>query len=125
MFITAIPLSAQDGEEGNSNIRDKMNEYIQRRLNLTKEEAAKFSPVFLEYFKEWRRTLKENRGDKLEMQKKIIDLRIRFRTRFREILGEQRGNQVFGHQETFIREIRHLRQERLRNRAGNMLPGRN
>lgn len=122
LFVTGIPLLAQEEEDDRSdNIRDKMNEYIQRRLDLSKDEAAKFSPVFLEYFREWRRTLRENRldkGDKLELQKKIIDLRIRYRVRFREILGEQRGNQVFGHQEAFIREVKHLRQERLGNPGG-------
>jgi DNA repair photolyase len=116
LFVTGLPLSAQEEEhEAGDKIRDKMNEYIQRRLDLSKDEAARFSPVFLEYFKEWRRTLRENKDDKLEMQRKIIDLRIRYRTRFREILGEQRGNQVFNHQEAFIREVRNLRQERLRN----------
>jgi hypothetical protein len=30
---------AQDDEEGNEKIRDKMNEYIQRRLNLNDDEA--------------------------------------------------------------------------------------
>lgn len=124
LLVTTVPLSAQNDDDGRNNIRDKMNEYIQRRLGLNKDEAAKFAPIFQEYFKEWRQILKENRADKLEMQKKIIDLRIRYRTRFREILGEQRGNQVFAHQEAFVREIRHLRQERLRNRGGNPPPRR-
>lgn len=119
LFATVAPLLSQDGDDSpGDKIRDKMSEYIQRRLDLTKEEGEKFNPVFQEYFKEWRRILRENRNDKLELQKKVIDLRIQYRVRFREILGEQRGNQVFGHQEAFVREIKHLRQERLKNRPG-------
>lgn len=127
LFATSIPLMAQEEDPGdNKSIRDKMNEYIQRRLDLTKEEATKFSPVFLEYFKEWRRTIRENRGDKLELQKQVVDLRIRYRVKFREILGEQRGNQVFGHQDAFIREIKTIMAERrLRNPGGNPPPRRN
>lgn len=122
LFITGIPLIAQkENNEGHPGIRDKMNEYIQRRLDLTKEESAKFSPVFFEYFKEWRTTLRENKGDKLELQKKIVDLRLRYRVRFREILGEQRGNQVFGHQEAFVKELYKLRQERLGKTGGRPL----
>jgi hypothetical protein len=90
-----------------------MNEYIQKRLNLSDDEAKKFSPVFLNYFKEWRQTIKENRGDKLILQQKIVDLRLRYRVQFREIMGEKKGNQVFNQQDNFIRELRDLRRDRL------------
>ncbi|MEI9945701.1 MAG: hypothetical protein WDN26_15970 [Chitinophagaceae bacterium] len=118
LFVTNITLFAQDddgADDGNANIRDKMNEYIQKRLDVSKDEAAKFTPVFLRYFKEWRTTIRENRGDRLLLEKKVIDLRLRYRTEFREIIGERRGNQVFEKQETFIRELQTLRRERLRN----------
>lgn len=118
LFVTTPVLFAQDDDDndGNEKIRDKMNEYIQKRLNLSDDEAKKFSPVFLRYFKEWRQTIKENRGDKLILQQKIVDLRLRYRTQFREIMGEKRGNQVFNQQENFIRELRDLRRDRLGDR---------
>lgn len=115
LFVVAgTSLFAQDDD--NEKIRDRMNEYIQKRLNLSNDEAKKFSPVFLQYFKEWRQTLKDNKGDRLIQQQKIVDLRLRYRTQFREILGEQRGNQVFGHQEKFIQELKDLRRDRLGDR---------
>lgn len=116
-LITSVRLFAQEDNdnEGNEKIRDKMNEFIQKRLNLSKDEADKFTPVFLRYFREWRQTIKENRGDKLILQQKIIDLRLRYRTQFREIVGEQRGNQVFHHQDIFIRELQGIRNNRLEN----------
>lgn len=100
-------------DDNNDKIRDKMNEYIQKRLNVSKEESAKFSPAFLRYYKEWRTTLKDNKGDRLLLQKKIVDLRLKYRTEFREIIGEKRGDQVFNHQEAFIRGLKDVRRERV------------
>jgi hypothetical protein len=114
LFITNLPLFAQDEDDDNEKIQDKMSEYIQKRLDLTKDEAAKFTPVFVRYFKEWRQTIRDNRADRLVMQQKIIALRLRYRTNFREIIGERRGDQVFNQQERFIQELRDLRKERLR-----------
>jgi hypothetical protein len=116
LFVTGSCLFAQDDDDGNEKIRDKMNEYIQKRLNLSDDEAKKFSPVFLKYFKEWRQTIRENKADKLILQQKIVDLRLRYRTQFREIIGEKRGNNVFTHQENFIRELRDIRKDRLGDR---------
>ena len=116
IFATSAPLFAQDDDDDeNEKIQDKMSEYIQKRLDLTKEEATKFTPVFLRYFKEWRQTIRLNRGDRLVMQQKIITLRLQYRTQFREIMGERKGDQVFMHQERFIQELREIRKERLRN----------
>ena len=118
LFVTGSYLFAQDDNDndGNEKIRDKMNEYIQKRLNLSDGEAKKFTPVFLKYFKEWRQTIKDNRGDRLILQQKVVDLRLRYRTQFREIIGEKRGNQVFSHQENFIKELRDIRRDRLGDR---------
>ncbi len=129
LFVASPILFAQDddADDGNQKIRDKMNEYIQKRLNLSDDESKKFTPVFIQYFKEWRQTIKDNKGDKLILQQKIVDLRLRYRTQFREILGEKRGNTVFNHQENFIKELRDIRRERLgdrplkRGRVNNVL----
>lgn len=115
--VTGLGSFAQeDDHDGNERIRDRMNEYIQKRLRLSREEAQKFTPVFFRYFREWRTTLRDNRGDRLLLQQKIIDLRLRYRNEFREILGEKRGNLVYDHQEIFIKEMRKVGRERLENR---------
>src|SRR6476469_3175716 len=92
-----------------------MNEFIQKRLDLSKSEAEKFTPVFLRYFKEWRQTLRENRADPLIRQQKVVDLQLRYRNEFREIVGEKRGDQVFNHQRRFIEEMIRIRKDRLGN----------
>jgi hypothetical protein len=83
---------AQDDEH--DKIRDKMTEFIQKRLDLTRNEAERFTPVFIRYFREWKQTLQENRNDGLVRQQRIIELRLRYRTEFRDIVGEKRSNDV-------------------------------
>ena len=116
LFVTGFSFAQDDDDHGNEKIRDKMNEYIQKRLNLSKDESKKFTPIFLNYFKEWRQSIRDNRGDKLVLQQKVVDLRLRYRTQFREILGEQRGNQVFNQQDKFIQELKTIRDRRGGNR---------
>ncbi|MBL7744918.1 MAG: hypothetical protein JNN00_15705 [Chitinophagaceae bacterium] len=125
LFVTSVPLFAQ--EEGDENevgdkVRDKMTEYIQKRLDLSKDEAEKFTPIFSKYFREWVQTIRENRGDRLVLQQKIVELRLRYRPQFRDIVGEKRGNQVYAHQDIFVKEIQRLRQEqRMRNNPNRPL----
>ncbi len=113
-LVTATAIKAQDDEK----IRDKMREYIQQRMRLTQNEADRFTPVFLRYFREWRTTLKDNQGDRLILQQKIVELRIRYRTEFKDIVGERRSNEIYEHQEKFIRELKQIRQERIMERRG-------
>src|SRR5687767_6520439 len=111
------PAFAQDDEGRNGEkVRERMNEYIQKRLGLSKSEADRFAPVFIEYFRELRNTNQQYRNDKLVQQQKITDLRIRYRDQFRNILGEKRGNDVFVFEREFINEVKELRQERQQNR---------
>ena len=112
-FVTSSALMAQ--ADGDEKIRDKMREYIQQRMRLGKDEAEKFTPVFLRYFREWRNTLKENRGDVLIRQQKIVELRLRYRNEFKDIIGEKRSNEVYQHQEIFLKELQNIRKERIEN----------
>ena len=105
--------------DDNDKIRDKMREFIQRRLSLSRNEAERFTPVFIRYFREWKQTLQENRGDILIRQQKIVDLRIRYRTEFRDIVGEKRSNDVYKQQDVFIHEIREMRDEQIKSRRAD------
>jgi hypothetical protein len=113
-IITGFASHAQ--EEDNDKIRDKMREFIQKRLNLTRNEAERFSPVFIRYFKEWRQTLKENKDDVLFRQQKIAELRIRYRDEFRGIVGEKRSNDIFKQQEVFIDQLKKMREDQMKTR---------
>ena len=112
-LFAGFAAKAQDGD--NDKIRDKMREFIQKRLNLSKNEAERFTPVFIRYFREWRQTLRENKDDNLVRAQRIAELRIRYRTEFKEIIGEKRSNDVFKRQEEFVRIIA----EQAKNRKDN------
>jgi hypothetical protein len=103
---------AQDDDK----IRDKMREFIQKRMRLSRNEADRFAPVFVRYFTEWRQTLKENREDVLFRQQKIVELRIRYRNEFRDIVGEKRSTDIFRQQEVFIDHLQKMREEQLKTR---------
>ena len=103
LFFTGLASYAQDDgdNEKGAKIRDRMNEYIQDRLNLSRKEADKFTPVFLRYFHEFRQIHSENKTDILLLKQKIIDLRIRYRSEFSQIMDEPRANKVFIYEDEF------------------------
>jgi len=113
-LLTTNVLMAQ--EDGDDKIRDKMREYIQQRMRLTQNEAERFTPIFLRYFREWRTALREYKADRLILQQKIVELQIRYRTEFKEIVGERRCNEIYRHQKIFIEELKNVKRERLQNR---------
>lgn len=120
IFLSACLLglnsSAQD--ERGDKIREKMVEYIQNKLGLTKTEAEKFQPIFLDYLREKKNTMDQFKrdDDKLELQKKIVDLRIRYRDQFKTIVGEKRSNDVYLHEREFIEKAKTELIDRLENR---------
>jgi len=118
ILFSWMNVSAQDdNNEQNDRIREKMKEFIQKRLRLTKSETDKFSPVFIRYFNEWRQALRNREGiPKLDLQQRIVELRIRYRNEFREIVGERRSNQVYENQEIFIEGLRNNRAERIKTK---------
>lgn len=123
IIIAGLAVKAQD-DGADDRIRDKMREYIQKRMDLTKNEAEKFTPVFIRYFREWRTTLRDyGKGPKTDLLQKIVEVRLKYRPEFKEILGEKRSNEVFDHQEKFIQELRTIRKERIQNKP-NVRPQR-
>ena len=116
LIFTATSSIAQDDEGQGSKIRERMTEFIQKRLALSKPEAEKFGPVFLNYFNELRKTNQEYKGDRLVLQQKIVELRLNYRNQFRTIVGERKSNDVFVYEREFINELKEIRNERLQNR---------
>lgn len=101
-------------------IQERMREYIQNKLNLSRAESEKFSPVFLRYFRDFAQTHKKERGDRLILQQKIIELRLHYRGEFKQIMDEQRANKVFQYEDNFRQEaIRIIKENR-----GDRLPPR-
>jgi hypothetical protein len=118
LIFTTTSTIAQDDEGQGSKIRERMTEYIQKRLSLSKAEAERFGPVFLDYFNELRKTNQEYKGDRLVLQQKIVELRLNYRNQFKTIVGERKSNDVFVYEREFINEIKAIRNERSQNKGG-------
>lgn len=121
-LLSLTGLKAQEDVDDNKfdKIRDRMNEFIQRRLDLNKTEAEKFSPVFLRYFHDWSTTIRQFRTDKLMLRQKIAEVQIRYRTQFRDVIGEKRGGEVFVQQRIFIQGLKNATENRIERRQNNM-----
>jgi hypothetical protein len=108
-------LFAQDDEGGGAKIRERMTEYIQKRLGLNSAEAERFGPEFLNYFNELRKTNQDFKSDRLRLQQKVSEVRVNYRDKFRPIIGDKRSNDVFLYERDFIDEVKRLRAERQQN----------
>ena len=117
IFVFALHGSSFAQEEQDvGKVRERMIEYIQQKLSLSKQEAERFTPVFINYFKELRKTNQEFKGDRLVLQQKIAELRLHYRDQFRPIIGEQRSNDVFTHEREFVQKVKLERDLRMQNR---------
>lgn len=119
MLLCSASFAQDDEGRNGEKIRERMREYIQKRLSLSGAEAEKFAPVFLSYFNELRQTNQAYKGDRLVLQQKIVDLRIRYRDQFKPIMGEKRSNDVFKYEHDFVNEVKRLREDRLQNRGSD------
>ena len=115
LSLQTAAFAQDDDRDDAGKVRKSMMEYMQKRLGLSRAEAERFEPVFLNYYNELRRTTRENRGDKLVLQQKIVDLKLRYREQFKNIMGEKRSNDVFIYERDFVEEVKELRNERLMN----------
>jgi len=115
--VAALAQTEEPAQEG-SKIQERMREYIQDKLGLSRAEAQRFTPVFVRYFREFAQTHRQYRPDKLILQQKIIELRLRYRTEFRQVMDEQRANRVFKYEDEFRHEAIRILQESRKERLG-------
>src|ERR1700712_190878 len=99
--LTGVSNSQSLTNSDGGRLREKMVEYIQDKLGLTKDEASKFEPVFSNYLRDLRSTNQQYKGDRLVLQDKVVELRLRYRDQFKPIIGEKRSNDVFNYERDF------------------------
>lgn len=107
---------AQEEPPGAVRLKEKMVEYIQEKMSLSKTEAERFQPLFMDYLNQLRQVKQDHKGDRLELQKKVIDVRIKFRDQIKPIVGEKRSNDVFTHEREFVEKVQDARKQRLEQR---------
>lgn len=111
--------SAQEDDGPGGTVRERMAEYIEKRLGLSKSEAQQFSPIYFNYLNDLRKATQDNKGDKLVLQQKVAELRLNYRNQFKNVVGDKRSNDVFNYERDFVDEVKRLRQERLQNNPGD------
>ena len=112
-------LNAQDDDpKENAKIEALKIAFISKKLELTPDEAQKFWPVYNQYFKEMRQALKDRKddekGDIIDDEQKVIDIRKKYREQFIKVIGQPRMNRLF-HAE---RDFRRILINRIKNRPG-------
>lgn len=117
LFVFSIhPAFAQDEPPGAARLKEKMVEYIQEKMSLSKNEAERFQPLFMDYLSQLRQVKQEYKDDRLQLQKKVIDVRIKFRDQLKPIVGEKRSNDVFTYEREFVEKVQDARKQRLEER---------
>jgi hypothetical protein len=118
-----VSFAQDDNDDKADKLREKMVEYIQNKLSLTKAEAEKFQPIFLDYLRQARSTREMYKGDKILLQQKIAELRVRTRDQLKPVIGETRSNEVFKHQNDFVEQARQELKIRQDERRANKKSG--
>ena len=118
LFTVHTSFAQQDEPPGRARLREKMVEYIQKKLDLNKAEAERFQPLFMNYLNQLQQVKKEYKNDQLKLEKKVIDARIEFRDKVKPVIGEKRSNDVFTHEQEFIKELQKARTDRQQEHPG-------
>ena len=114
-FVTCFSSYAQDDDNQNEKLgrlQVKMREYIQKRLSLNKSESERFAPIFLRYVVDLRRTHHDFKTDRPMLQLKIAELRIKYRSEFRQVVDEQRANKIYEYQREFEIKVKETLEKR-------------
>lgn len=107
---------AQDEQQPDApKLKERMVEYIQTKLGLNKSEAERFQPMFMDYLRQLRDAKRQSNGDRLVLQQKVVDLRLRFREQVKPVIGEKRSNDIFTYEKEFIQGLKQ-RSEQLQER---------
>src|SRR5476651_1086199 len=92
LFFTCYAVSAQptDLQQGQPPLARVMNlkmAFANKELALTPDESLKFWPVYHNYTKELRNTRQNRTDDVLAQEENVLNLRKKYRTEFKKILG--------------------------------------
>jgi len=83
-FSFARAQDEQGGDENNGKLKERFKEYMQKRLDLSKDEAERAFPYFLRYLGEIKRAHTDFPNDALKRRQRIIEVKLRFRDQVRE-----------------------------------------
>src|SRR3954451_24597937 len=82
-------------------------EYFTKELELTSDESEKLWPVYNNYKNEIRNIRKEDQGDQIVLEEKVLNIRKKYKDDFKTILGsDERVNKLFVSEKNFREMLR-------------------
>lgn len=117
VFVLALGSTSYAQDDAGGKLRERMIEYIQQKLSMSKDEAEKFQPIFLDYLRQMKSTKQEFRSDEILLKQKIAELRVKTRDQLKPIIGEKRSNEVFTRENEFIQQAKKELNDRIDNRT--------
>jgi hypothetical protein len=103
---TVVMAQEDEVEDRGGKLQERMQQYIQNKMNMNKQDAEKFAPIFIRYISELRRTHRENRGDRPVLQLRVAELRVKYRDELKRVFDEQRANRVLQHHKEFEVQVK-------------------
>ena len=120
--------AAQDdsGDKESDDIKAVRSAYITNQLKLTPDEAQRFWPIYNNYLQEVRQARKENRGDVVAQQERIVNIQKKYKGDFKRVTGsDDRVNKTFTAERDFRNALRNElnnRRDHLNNNSNNRQP---
>jgi hypothetical protein len=111
------------GQKAPPNVEALKIAYLTRQLELTPDEAKKFWPVHDAYQGEIEKLLRENRekkGDEIEMEEKLLNIRKKYKPEFLKAISEDKFNKMLRAE----RELRDMIRKEMERRRANGQQGR-
>ena len=108
-------VNAQKKGGGDDKIQALKIAFITQKLELTTSESQKFWPVYNDYEGEVKKLRRNNNGDVIERDEKLLNIRKKYKAQFEKILGGERTNKLY----IVEGEFRNVLIKQLRNRGGN------
>lgn len=94
--------------------------FVTKQLALTNEEAQKFWPLYYNYSGELRKTKQVHKGDVLEMEESVLNVRKKYKTEFKKILSsDERVNKAL----TVDRDFMNVVRKEIQQRQGSKMRG--
>lgn len=114
-FASAQP--DDDPPEDNKKLEPIIIAIISRDLNLNEDEARKFWPIFNSYKEEMKQLRRNLPKDELDRQRRVLEIRQKYRTEFGRALPPRKVNRYFQIEGTISQSIRNEMKQRRQNRV--------
>ncbi|MEO7766238.1 MAG: hypothetical protein ABIS01_02390 [Ferruginibacter sp.] len=110
----------QPSEKRQQNIEALKVAFISKELDLTPDEAQRFWPLYNQYSKELKATIKDD-ADILERDENVLNVRKKYKGQFNNVLGQERTNRVFSAEGKFRQLLIKTMRNRYQRKANRQL----